>query len=509
MSSRTKHTINNTISGFVYKISLIVFPFFTRTLIINYFGIEYLGLNSLFTSLLQMLSLAELGLSSAITYCMYKPIAEGRIDEINALYNLYRKLYKIIGIVILGVGSALSPFLQHLINGTIPIGINIYILYFIFLINTVLSYILFAYKDCLLVAHQQSNVSNNINTISTIFLYTIQCVIIILFKNFYLYSIILPISTLLCNIIRSYVVDKSFPNIHCKGKISKEQKKILKKQIAGLLMYKLTSICRNSWASIIISSFLGLIVLANYQNYYYIMNSVSSFFAILTAAATASIGNSLILESKEKNEDDFYKVSLFYIWAAGICTVLLMFTYQPFMKLWLGSEYMLSFSIVISFCVLFYISKLGDVIFMYRQAAGLWWEDKYRPVVESVINVILGLVMIKYYGLAGIIYSTTITIAFINIPWGSYVLFKYYFKKSNITFIVNCIIHLSILLIACLSTYFIMRYTSILQIDNLILNALTCFVLSNIIFYVLYKKMPRTSQYIGTYTKIIRKRMKI
>ena len=146
---------------------------------------------------------------------------------------------------------------------------------------------------------------------------------------------------------------------------------------------------------------------------------------------------------------------------------------------------------------------------MYRQAAGLWWEDKYRPVVESVINVILGLVMIKYYGLAGIIYSTTITIAFINIPWGSYVLFKYYFKKSNITFIVNCIIHLSILLIACLSTYFIMRYTSILQIDNLILNALTCFVLSNIIFYVLYKKMPRTSQYIGTYTKIIRKRMKI
>ena len=197
---RVKNTIKNTVSGFIFRIIGLVMPFIVRTVMIKKLGIDYLGLNSLFSSILQVLSLSELGFSSAIVFAMYKPIAEGDEDRICVILKLLRNAYYIIGTVILVVGCAIIPAVPYLIKGgEYPNDINLYILYGIFLLNTVISYFFFAYKGLLLTAHQKSSVENNIFSIVNLLMYVAQIVFLFVFSNYYIYIICLPVATLIIN----------------------------------------------------------------------------------------------------------------------------------------------------------------------------------------------------------------------------------------------------------------------------------------------------------------------
>ena len=189
--SRTKNAARNVLFGLINKIIVLLFPFAIRAIIIQTLGSEYLGLNSLFTSILQVLNLAELGFNSAVVYSMYKPIAENDTNTICALMNLYRKIYRIIGIIVVVVGLILLPFLSYLIKGSYPTDINIYILYIIYLFNTGLTYFLFAYKSALLTAHQRSDVISNVQSIAFILQYVIQIIILLKTKNYYMFVIVL------------------------------------------------------------------------------------------------------------------------------------------------------------------------------------------------------------------------------------------------------------------------------------------------------------------------------
>ena len=188
--SRTKNVARNSLFGIILKIYQIIVPFLMRTAMIYLMGIEYLGLNSLFTSILQVLSLAELGVGSAMIFSMYKPIVEKDKETIWALLNLYKKYYFIIGLVICIVGSAVTPFVPKLIKDDVPGGLNIYILYLLNLAVTVMTYWLFAYKNALLQAHQRSDIASKIQIISCTLQYLIQFLILWLFHNYYLYIIV-------------------------------------------------------------------------------------------------------------------------------------------------------------------------------------------------------------------------------------------------------------------------------------------------------------------------------
>lgn len=505
-SSRIRNTVRNTITGFINKFCMILFPFVIRTLMIRYMGAEYLGLNSLFTSILQVLSLAELGISSAIVYCMYKPIAEGDTETICALYNLIKKVYHIIGIIILIVGSALIPFLDHFISGEVPTGIDIYVLYIIYLLNTVISYFLFAYKECLFVAHQRSDISNNIQTIMYIFMYLVQCVAIIVTKNYYVYIIALPICTILINIIKSYQVSKYFPEYVCRGKVDKKTMYGIAKRVCGLMLYKISGVCRTSFDSIVISAFLGLVVLAKYQNYYTIMSAVGSLTIIITTSATASIGDSMATESREKNYENFRTFSMLYSWLSGWCTACLLCLYQPFMKIWMGEEYMFPFGIVILFCIYFYTCKISDVAYTYRQAAGLWWEDKFRPIIEAVANLVLNIVTVKFFGVYGVIISTIITITFINIPWGSYILFNRYFRKSNVKYMIEILLHAIIALLACVCTWFVCNLLPEYGAMSFVVKTILCIIIPNMIFLLVYRHFKGFNEIMKIVKRVIKHR---
>lgn len=427
---RTRRAFVNIIWGFIEKMITLICPFIIRTIMIYKLGNEYLGLNGLFTSILQVLSLAELGFGDAIVFSMYKPIIENDNKMLSALLNLYKKVYRIIGMVILCVGLLILPFITKFVKGGYPSEVNIYVLYCIYLFNTVISYFLFAYKESLLKAHQRNDVNSRILSGCNIVMYVLQIIVLLLFSNYYLYIVIMPVTTIVLNCVRSLFVKKMYPQIVCEGHIEKDAVIGLSKRIIGLTLNKLAQVCRNSFDSIIISSFLGLVILARYQNYYYIISALTVMVSIITTAVGAGIGNSIAAETVEKNYSDYKEFLFIYNWIACFCTVCMLCLYQPFIELWVGKSNVLSLSTVILCCIYFYTMKLGDIAAVYRQAAGIWWEDKFRPIVESVVNLAVNIVLVKYIGVDGVLVSTIISIVCINIPWATYVLFKVYFKMS-------------------------------------------------------------------------------
>lgn len=307
---RTKNATRNIIFGIILKGYQIVVPFLMRTAMIYLMGVKYLGLNSLFTSILQVLNLAELGVGSAMVYSMYRPIADDNNVVICALMRLYRTYYRVIGLVIAVIGGLLTPFIPKLISGDIPESINIYVLYLLNLGATVLSYWLYAYKNSILQAHQRTDVVSKVTLMTSTIQYGLQLLILWLFKNYYLYVIVLLATQALTNIVTAIWADKLYPQFKPKGDVVLKERKAINRRIRDLFTAKLGGTIVSSADTIVISAFLGLSMLAVYQNYYYIMNSVLGFVLIIYSSCTAGIGNSLVMESEEKNYFDFKGASV-------------------------------------------------------------------------------------------------------------------------------------------------------------------------------------------------------
>ena len=487
--NRTKNASRNIIFGFINKVIVLLFPFVIRTVLINSLGSEYLGLNGLFTSILQVLNLAELGFSSAIVFSMYKPIADNDSETICALINLYKKIYRIIGIVIILVGLALLPLVPFLIKGSYPTDINIYYLYIIYLVNTGISYFLFAYKSSLLIAHQRSDITSNIQSITYILQYVVQILVLVKLKNYYLFVSIQIISTILNNILIAIITKKKYPNYICKGNIDKNIKNSIKKRVSGLMINKVCQTTRNSLDSICISSFLGLNLVAIYSNYYSIIHALMGFLSILSSSIIAGIGNSIVTESEKKNYKDMKKFNFLYMWISGWITVCLVCLYQPFMKIWMGEKYMFSYGVVILLCIYFYSLEMGVIRGAYSDAKGLWYENRYRAIAESITNIVLNIILVKFLGIYGIILGTLISLLIINFGYGSQILFKYYFVNEKISdyFISHGIYALTTSII-CVITFIICNLINCSGLLEIILKLLICVIIPNVLYIIVYSK---------------------
>lgn len=484
---RTKNAVRNIVFGAVFRVINIILPFISRTAILYIMGSKYLGLNSLFTSILSFLSLAELGLGGAMIYSMYKPIAENDNKTIAALLNLYKRYYRIIGLIILALGLILTPFLKYIIHDEIPDSINLYVLYIIYLVNTVLSYFLFAYKASILQAHQRNDVDSKISSVITPLSYLIMLTSLYITKNYYAYIIWLPVFTIVTNIVRLIYVNKNYPLLKPKGEISAELKASIGKKVKALIGTKLNTVVLNAADNIVISAFLGLTTIAMYGNYYYIMSSIIGFLGICYSAMTAGLGNSLETESLEKNYADFKKFSFMNAWLVGWCAICLVCLYQPFMYLWVGDKLMFSFAIVLQFGLYFYVYQIRKIPITYKDAAGIWWEDRFRPYVCMVVNLVFNIILVQIIGISGIILSTVFSLV-ISIPWENYTIFKYVFHRSSKEYYGKMAGYLAITIIAGVVTYICCSFFEN-GIGTLILKAGICIVIPNLIFIMFnYKK---------------------
>lgn len=478
---RKKNSIRNIAFGFLNKIITILFPFAMRTVLIYTMGSEYLGLSSLFSAILQVLSLSELGIGSAMVFELYEPIAKNDKERIIKLQNLYRRIYRMIGTVILTIGICMLPFLSYFIKGSYPADINIYVLYLLYLLNSSASYLLYAYKSTLLTAHQRRDIISNIGTVVHIALYIMQIICLVNFRNYYAYVIWLPIFTIIENIITAIYVKKMYPEYKPQGNLEKEEVKTIFVRVKDLFGHKLSAVVTNSVDTIVISTFLGLNMVTIYNNYYYLMSAVSGILDIIYQGILAGIGNSLASETKQKNRKDFDKFFFINAWIVGWCTICFACLYQPMIELWMGKELMLSFSSVILLCIYFYVWKIRQTILVYKDAAGMWNIDNKKPYVEILMNLILNIILVNLIGINGVIISTIISMLLISLPWETREFFKQYFEEGTKAYYKKLMFYTLVTIFGCVVTYFMSNIISIKGIIGFIIKILICVIFPNII----------------------------
>lgn len=508
--SKTKNSSRNIVFGFCLKIYQLLMPFIIRTIIIYVLGMEYAGLNSLFVSILSVLNIAELGVGTIMVFYMYKPIEEGDTDRICALMGLYKLYYRIIGLVILVIGICLTPFLPKLIKGDIPEDINLYILYFLNLGATVLSYWLFAYKNSLFQAHQRNDVVSRVTILTDTVKYILQISLLFIFKNYYYYVIALLITQVLNNIIIAKRADAAFPKYKPQGVLSKEDRKIVNSSIKDVFYGQLGLIITLSVDSIVISAFLGLVPLAQYQNYYFIINALISFFTIFYQSLRASIGTNIITKTRNENYSDFRFINFVVIGVLSFCAACLMNMFQPFIELWVGKENLLDDICVLLFVIYFLIYELSLLIGSYKDVSGKWHADRFRPLITALVNLTLNIIMVQVIGIYGILLSTIISFTFINIPW----LFKrvfidvfdYEVKRDYVKYLGKSVLVLIVVVTASTMVCRLVPARSL--VVQLIMNFIVCCLVSVLLYSIFFKNSDEYKRAITMLGKIRRKVIK-
>ena len=488
---RTKNAARNIFFDGLSKLLNMLVPFLMRSVMLHYLGVQYLGLNGLFRSILSFLNLAELGVGSAMVFSMYKPIAEDDTDTICALMKLYQTFYRAIGLFILVIGLALTPFLDVLTKGEVPSDVNLVILFYMNLGNTVLTYWLFAYKNSLLVAHQRTDVGSKISLGIRSLEYAIKIAVLIWLRNYYIYLAVQLCAQILVNLVTSLRVSKLYPNYSPRGRLPKEKVQDITHRVRDLFTAKFSTVILNSADTLVISSFLGLAVLAIYQNYFFVITSLRYMIEVVIGACIAGIGNSLVTESMEKNYRDLRRFTMLFGWMMGVTTAMLLCLYQPFMYLWMGEENMLGFSFVVCFAVYYYSIGMNKIINMFKDAAGIWHSDRFRPLTSALVNLALNLATVKTLGLYGVLLSTVVSIVLVQVPWLLHNLFHEVFPHEHLWQYTRDFGLLALVsLVSCAASWFLCGLYSFGPWLTLVCNAAVSFIVPNAIFFAIYGRNP-------------------
>ncbi len=486
---RVENTKRNIVVGEADKVLGILLPFLVRTLMIHLMGAEYLGLTGLFYSIVQMLNLAEMGFGTAIIYSLYDPIAKSDAKRINALLLFYEKVYRVVGCVICGAGLCLMPFLPLFMKGTEPEDVNVYVVYGIFLVNSFLNCMIFPNRRAFFSAMQREDLTGKIHIVVSVLMYGLQIVSILLAKDYYLYVLTIPFLTVTYAILCSHEFKKQYPDYREEGSLPEELRADIKKQVLGLTVRRLATYSRNAFDSIFVSAYLGLTVNAVYGNYYYVMDAIVMIVAVVKTSMAGGVGNSIALETQEKNVEDMHRINFLFMIISGWCATCLLCLYQPFMKLWVGEDMTLPFSMAVTFSVYFYILKMSDIRSLYAESVGIWWQGRYLSVAEAVANLTLNWLFIKFFGLFGIVLATMISYTVFNFIGGAVLLYKYYFTKQSLyVYFKKHILYMAVSALVAGVTLAATWLIPLEGIGGFLIKAAVCAVLPGICYVLIYFK---------------------
>lgn len=466
--NRTKNTIKGTFSGLINKAITIFGSFLVQTVVVKVMGLQYAGLNNLFTSILSVLSLAELGIGAAIVFAMYKPVADDDVNKINALLHYFKKFYFCVSFVILLVGIFIIPFIPSFIAGDYPDTINLTTLYLIYLLNAVISYLPPAYYSSIPSAHQRRDIITNSISIVRIIQYSSQVLFLLLFKNYYVFAFIFALSSFLINAFVAIVTIKKYPQFKPSGDITNEEKKDIKSRILSLFGHELGGKIIISSDSIVVSAILGVTVLGVFSNYHYIFSSLASVLDIIRASLVAGIGNKLIRDSIETNHTFFNTTTFVWIGIVTWFAACMLCLYQDFITLWVGGEMLLDFPVVILIVVYFYCWQFRTMGLTFKDASGLWRSDWFKPYIAVVINVAFNIgltILIK--NVSGVLIPTIFIMLFIYYPIETIVIYKHIFKKKPYSFFLKSFLLVCVSAICIIASFLL---CSIIHIEILIVS---------------------------------------
>ena len=503
---RTKNSIKNTITSFFSNIFSFLFLFINQTIFIKIMGIEYTGLNGLFSNVLTLLNLFELGIGSAIIYHLYKYISKNNKEKIKSIMKFYEKAYNIVALIILIVGLSFTPFI-NLIIGKNTIDINFYIVYILFIISTVSTYLI-SYKRNLIYAYQRNYIINIIHIIYIVLLNISQLAIIYFTKNYYLYLIIKIICILIENIIITIKANKDYPYLLDKDikPIDIKTKDNIINKVKALSIHKFAGAITYGTDSILISYFFGLTSVGLYTNYHYIIATIDTLFRNIITSTNASVGNLLV----EKNYNDrfiaFKKINFLNLVITIITSVCLLNLIEPFIKIWLGNKFLLSKFILIVLIINYFQSMMRTTFNVFKDSAGIWIEDRNIPIIQTILNIVSSIILLKIYGIAGIFMGTILSSLLVWLYSYPKYVYKKLFNINYKTYYLRMIKELIISIFIITVTYLItISFTTKILLLDLILKLLISLILPTIILYLIYRKSDEYKYYIYLLKRIVKR----
>lgn len=485
-NSRTVNSLKNIIYSVGNNLLVLVLGFFSRSVFLYCLSVDYLGIQGLFSDILQMLSLADLGFGTAMTFSMYKPLAEKDYKKLAGLTDYYKKVYRIIAIAITVIGVALIPFLQYLVNldNDLPYLKVYYVLY---LANSIASYLV-VYKTCILSADQKGYVLTKFSSIFSVIKTIVMIIVLFLTRNYILYLVTQVIFTYLNNFYASHVAEKMYPFIKEKVTLSVDETKGIFKNMSSVFLYKISSVLINATDNTLISIIVGTSYVGFYSNYSMIMLKISSVVNTIFYSLTASLGNVIVKDNEEKRYNVYKSMQSISTVLSAWCFVCVFLLIQDLIKVWLGTKYMLPIIVIVAMDINFYFSIVLLPIWVFREATGLYQKTRYIMLMTSIINVILSVVLGYKLGLAGILFATSISRLLTYFWYEPKLLFKEYFGRDCIEYFVNIGKNIIVTILILMPLLFLSYMFEVNNWLMLILKGISFSSLSLIILLLIYRK---------------------
>ena len=475
---RTKNSIKNIIMNFLYNLLNYGLRFASRIFFVKTLAEVYLGVNGLLSNVLGILALTELGIGTAIGYSLYDPLAKNDTKKVRSLMQFYKKAYQIIALVVLVLGLILLPFIPYLIKDTTGIE-NLSIIYLIFLINMVIGY-LFSYKRTLINSDQKNYLIVPYTMFFNIITSVLQIVVLLIFKNYIIYLLVQSICTIVENIVINRYIDKKYPYLVSNEEVTpieKEELSTIKTKIKALLLHKVGSYTLSSTDNLIISKLIGIVVVGIYSNYSLIISMVSSFIYLLISNVISSLGNLIASENPKKCLKVFDEMNFTCFVLYGISSICLINLFNPFIELVFGTNYLLSMLVVYIIVINHYLTGMNNVVISIQTASGLYEKDKYVPLIQSAVNLIISIYLAKKIGLAGVFIGTIIS-TLIPLIVKPCIVYKEIFKEKISLYFKDFTIQTIIIVLSAIISAFITKYVNI---ENAYLNLAFLLLISIII----------------------------
>ncbi len=484
--SRTEYSARNTTVAMTARVIAILLGFCTRVVFTHTLSEAYVGINGLFTDILNVLALSELGIGTAITYALYKPVAEQDVEKQKSLMLLYKRFYRMVAGIVLVAGLLVLPFLDVLIKNQAEIE-YLTLLYLLYLANSVISYLL-VYKRTLIDAHQRSYIGVLYQTVFLVIQNLLQMAVLLTTGNFTVFLAILIACTLCNNFCISRKADQLYPFLKDRQvqPLDTEERKGIYQNIRAMLMHKIGNVAVNNTDNLLLSSLVGIVSAGMYSNYYLVIGSVRQVLNQAFQGITASVGN-LGVEEDRKRVQGIFDVAFFIgQWMFGFAVICLFELLTPFVEISFGSKYVFGLDITFVLCLNFYFTGMRQPVLVFRDSLGLFWYDRYKSLAEALVNLAVSIVLGYHFGTIGIFIGTlcsTITTSFWVEP---YMLYKHRLKTSVKEYFLQYGGYLFVTGAAWWITDFVCRQVTGGVLWQMVCRLGICLVVPNVLFLLVY-----------------------
>ncbi|MGN0638830.1 MAG: lipopolysaccharide biosynthesis protein [Huintestinicola sp.] len=509
--TRTQASLKNLITAFIGQAAGILISFIARRAFLDCLDEQYLGISGLFSNILTVLSLAELGVGSAMTFALYKPLAENDISLVRSLMRLYKRAYNAIGAAVLVLAVLFVPIYPRFMD-EVPDIPHLTAIYLLYAANTGISYF-FSYKRTLIICDQKRYVATMYHYGFYFALNIAQIAVLYATRNYLLFTAMQLLFTAAENIAVSLTADRMYPYLRDKDVSPLPEATLcdIKKNVRAMLMHKVGSIVVLSTDNILISKLVGIASTGIYSNYYLITNALERVIGQIFTSISAGVGDlNASGEDKSRLMTSFYRIFFMSFWIMGFSFVCLVCLFNPFICLWLKTDSLIfGMDTVVLISAVFFLTGMRKSVLTYREAAGAFYYDRYKPIVESLVNIIASIVLARVMGVSGIFLGTVISTLTVCIWVEPYVLFKHVFRSSPKKYFCRLLLYTAVTGAVCALTYFVCGCVTIASpLWDLAVRVLICALLPNLIFLALFGRTEEFKFFLKLLTDIISGKLK-